>query len=96
MYYKNKIHKTTKVMASLRILNIILNRFQSCFIHILANGPRANFEVKNKSFRALSHIFFQKLNMSGNTSTFIKLPFVFKTFVLSILEWPLKTGLTVL
>ena len=29
-------------------------------------------------------------------STFIKLPFVFKIFVLSILEWPLKAGFTVL
>ena len=28
-------------------------------------------------------------------STFIKLPFVIKTFVLSIFEWPLKTGFTV-
>ena len=27
--------------------------------------------------------------------TFIKLPFVFKTFVLSIFEWLLKTGFTV-
>ena len=24
--------------------------------------------------------------------TFIKIPFVFKTFILSIFEWPLKTG----
>ena len=30
-----------------------------------------------------------------NTLTFIKLPFVIKTFVLSIFEWPLKTGFTV-
>ena len=29
-------------------------------------------------------------------STFTKLPFVFKTFVLSIFEWPLKAGFTVL
>ena len=29
-------------------------------------------------------------------STFNKLPYVFKTFVLSIFEWPLKTGFTVL
>ena len=29
-------------------------------------------------------------------STFIKLPFVLKTFVLSIFEWPLKTGFTVI
>ena len=28
-------------------------------------------------------------------STFIKLPFVFKIFVLSIFEWPLKSGFTV-
>ena len=27
--------------------------------------------------------------------TFIKLPFVIKVFVLSIFEWPLKTGFTV-
>ena len=27
--------------------------------------------------------------------TFIKLPFALKTFVLSILDWPLKTGFTV-
>ena len=27
--------------------------------------------------------------------TFIKLPFVIKTFILSIFEWPLKTGFTV-
>ena len=28
-------------------------------------------------------------------STFIKVPFVIKIFVLSIFEWPLKTGFTV-
>ena len=31
-----------------------------------------------------------------NTFDFIKLPFVIKNFVLSIFEWPLKTGFTVL
>ena len=33
---------------------------------------------------------------SAILSTFIKLPFVIKIFVLSIFEWPLKTGFTVL
>ena len=33
---------------------------------------------------------------SAIVSTFIKLPFVFKTFVLSIFEWWLKTGFTVI
>ena len=32
---------------------------------------------------------------SAILSTFIKLPFVVKIFVLSIFEWPLKTGFTV-
>ena len=33
---------------------------------------------------------------SAILSTFIKLPFVIMIFVLSIFEWPLKTGFTVL
>ena len=32
---------------------------------------------------------------SAILSTFIKLPFVIKIFVLSIFEWPLKTSFTV-
>ena len=35
------------------------------------------------------------LEHSAILLTFIKLPFVIKIFVLSIFEWPLKTGLTV-
>ena len=35
------------------------------------------------------------LEHSAILSTFIKLPFVLKIFVLSIFEWPLKTGFTV-
>ena len=33
---------------------------------------------------------------SAILSTSIKLPSIFKTFILSIFEWPLKTGLTLL
>ena len=33
---------------------------------------------------------------SAILSTFIKLPFVFKTFVLSTFEWPISTGFTTL
>ena len=32
---------------------------------------------------------------SAILSTFIKLPLVFKIFVLSIFEWPLKTGIII-
>ena len=33
---------------------------------------------------------------SAILSTFIKLPVTFKTFILCIFEWPLKTGFTVI
>ena len=36
------------------------------------------------------------LEHSAILLTFIKLPFVIKIFVLSIFEWPLKAGFTVL
>ena len=36
------------------------------------------------------------LELSAILSTFIKLPFVIKTFVLSIFEWPFYTGFTLL
>ena len=37
----------------------------------------------------------QKEHSAIILSTFNKLPFTIKTFVLSILKWPLKTGFTV-
>ena len=37
----------------------------------------------------------QALEHSAILSTFIKLPFVINMFVLSIFEWPLKTGFTI-
>ena len=39
--------------------------------------------------------YCRMLEHSAILSTFIELPFVFKTFVLSVFEWPLKTGFTV-
>ena len=37
----------------------------------------------------------QVKNIAAILSTFIKLPFSNKTFILSISKWPLKTGFTV-
>ena len=39
--------------------------------------------------------FCSKGEHSAILSTFIKLPFVFKTIFMSIFEWPLKTGFAV-
>ena len=56
------------------------------------------FIFKSRS-RSYCLVNFEKLYPQGEhsaiCSTFIKLPFVFKTFVLSIFKWPLKTGFTV-
>ena len=49
-------------------------------------------------FKTDSHLLRVKAprGHSAKRSTCIKLPSVFKTFALSILEWPLKTGFTVI
>ena len=39
--------------------------------------------------------FQDQLSLNAGQKYCIKLPFVIKTFVLSIFEWPLKTGFTV-
>ena len=39
--------------------------------------------------------FQYRLALKAGQKYFRMLPFVFKTFVLSIFEWPLKTGFTV-
>ena len=48
---------------------------------------RVSLNADQKYCRMLLH--------SAILSTFVKLPFVIKIFVLSIYEWPLKTGFTV-
>ena len=53
-----------------------------------------NFVQNYLLFKKSSYEFSIGVN-SAILLTFIKLPFVFKTFVLSIFEWPLKTGFTV-
>ena len=55
----------------------------------------------NVQKQLLMNLFNNKAHLiqrehSAILSTFINLQFVFKTFVLSIFEWPLKTGFTVL
>ena len=51
---------------------------------------RLSLNAGQKYFRMLQE------EHSAILSTFFKLPFVIKVFVLSIFEWPLKRGFTVL
>ena len=53
----------------------------------MTNDFRINLLVFGKKILSLEH--------SAILSTFIKLPYALKSFVLSIFEWPLKTGITV-
>ena len=53
-------------------------------------------KTKNAFQDRLSFNAGQVEEHSAIPSTCIKLPFVIKTFVLSIFEWPFKTGFTVL
>ena len=46
-------------------------------------------------FKTNYHLMQVQGEHSAILSTFIKLPFVIKTFVLSIFEWPFITGFTV-
>ena len=52
-------------------------------------------KTKNMFFKTDYRLMQVKVLHSAILSTFIKLPFVIKIFVLSIFEWPLKTGFTV-
>ena len=53
-----------------------------CISKVLQNAPRV---LQNAPLGAFCILL-----------TFIKLPFVIKSFALSIFEWPLKTGFTVM
>ena len=46
-------------------------------------------------FKTNYHLMQVQGEHSAILSTFIKLPFVIKTFVLSMFEWPFYTGFTV-
>ena len=66
---------------------------------VLSGHPKKDqklvFKTDYRLMQVKSIAECSKREHSAILSTCIKLPSVFKTFVLSILEWPLKTGLTV-
>ena len=57
--------------------------------------PKIGFQDRLSLNAGQKHCRMLQWEHSAILSTFIKLPFVIKTFVLTILEWPLKTGFTV-
>ena len=62
-------------------------------------GGGTQIQDQKLVFKPNYHLMLVKIiaecSKGSNISTFIKPPFVIKIFVLSIFEWPLKTGFTV-
>ena len=52
--------------------------------------------VVKTNYRLMQGKSIAECSPSAILSTFIKLPFVIKIFILSIFEWPFYTGFTVL
>ena len=79
-----------------------LNTFQCIWPQVCLSGhskrrPKLGFKTEYcllqvKSIAECSPSEYSKGDHSAILLTFIKLPFVIKSFVLSIFEWPLKTG----
>ena len=64
---------------------------KTCVKRLLPKRPKIGFQPNNRLIQVKSIAG----EHSAILSTFIKLPFVIKIFVLSIFEWSLKTGFTV-
>ena len=68
---------------------------KTCLKRPLKRRPKIGFQVRLLLNEGQKYCRMLQGKHSAILSTFIKLPFVFKTFILSIFEWPLKTGFTV-
>ena len=69
---------------------------QTCVKRPLKNITKIGFQDQLSLNAGQKYCRMLPLEHSAILATFTKLPFVIKTFVLSIFEWPLKTGFTVL
>ena len=68
---------------------------KTCLKQPLSKRPEIGFQDQISLNAGQKYCRMLQREHSAILSSFIKLPFVIKTFVLSIFEWPLKTGFTV-
>ena len=68
---------------------------KTCLKQPLSKRPKIGFQDQISLNAGQMYCRMLQGEHSAILSTFIKLPFVIKTFVLSIFDWPFKTGLTV-
>ena len=76
-----------------------INRYQvyskTCVKRPLAKRPNIGFQDQLSLNAGQKYCRMPQGEHSAILSTFIKLPFVNKIFVLSIFEWPFYTGFTI-
>ena len=68
---------------------------KTCLKQPLKKKTKNGFQDQLSLIAGQKHCRMLQTEHSAILSTFIKLPFVIKIFILSIFEWPLKTGFTV-
>ena len=68
---------------------------KTCLKRPLSKRPKIGFKDQLLLNEGQKYRRMLQGEHSAILSTFIKLPFAIKIFVLSIFEWPLKTGFTV-
>ena len=68
---------------------------KTCLKRPLKKKTKIGFQDRLSLNAGQKHCRMLQGEHSATLLTFIKLPFVMKVFVLSILEWPLKTGFNV-
>ena len=98
--------KITRINTSLENMNNIpkfqlsqlrvLSKYsKTCLKQPLSKRPKIVFQDQLSLNAGQKYCRMLKGEHSAILSTFIELPFVIKGIVLSIFEWPLKTGFTV-
>ena len=68
---------------------------KTCVIRPLSKRPKNSFQDQLSLNAGQKYCRMLQREHSAICSTFIKLPVVIKTIVLSIFEWPFYTGFTV-
>ena len=76
-------------------LTVLKPYSKTCFKRPLKKKTKIGFQYLLSLNAGQKYCRILQGEHSAILSTFIKLPFVIKIFVLSIFEWPLKTGFIV-
>ena len=82
--------------AKTYILSLFLHYSKTCVKQPLSKRPKIGFHDQLSLNAGQKYCIMLQGEHSAILSTFIKLPFVIKIFVLSIFEWPFYTGFTVI